>query len=247
VNAWRARRSEVETRRARAGYGGNVTFIDHQIGRLLYELRRNPEAWHNTFIVFTSDHGDMLGDHHLWRKTYAYEGSARVPMIVRAPQSWGWPRGQVLSQVVEIRDIMPTFLEAAGLAIPDTVDGQSMVPLVRGEPETPWRQWLLGEHDWCYSHEQANYFVTDGRWKHIWFPYLGTQQLFDLASDPGECRDLSADHGHREQLAACREVMVRELAARDCGLVRDGQLAALTQDEVVKSPHLGRYGCEELP
>ena len=244
VNAWRSRRSPEEIRRARACYYGSVTFIDHQIGRLLYEMRHHHrEAWQNTLILFLADHGDMQGDHHLWRKTYAYEGSARIPFLVRPPAAWGWERGQVLDHVVEIRDVMPTFLDAAGVAIPDTVDGRSLLPLAQGHTETPWRDCLLGEHDWCYSHEQANTFVTDGRWKFIWFPYLGTEQLFDLAADPGECRNLAGHPDHAETLAVWRARMVRELEPRECGLVRNGRLVQLTTDQVVKSPHLYHYGC----
>lgn len=246
VNAWRSHRSEEEIRRARACYYGSVTFIDHQVGRFLHELRRQcPEAWRNCLIIFTSDHGDMLGDHHLWRKTYAYDGSARIPMIVRPPLDWDCPRGQVLDHVVELRDIMPTFLQAAGLDIPDTVDGSSMAPLVRGDACAPWREHLVGEHDWCYSHEQANYYVTDGRWKYIWFPYLGTEQLFDRASDPGECRDLSGDPGAAGQLEHWRGVLTAELDARGCGLVEGGRLVRLPLDHAVRSPHLYRYGCRE--
>ncbi len=244
VNAWRTRRTDLEIARARACYAGNVTFIDHQIGRLLYELRQHHrEALANTLIVFTADHGDMLGDHHLWRKTYAYEGSSRIPLIVAAPRSWGWPVGQVVEHVTEHRDLMPTFLEAAGLSIPDTVDGMSLLPLVSGQADPPWRETLLGEHDWCYSHEQANFYLTDGNVKYIWFPYLGTEQCFDLQADPGECHDLAAVPGSQARVAAWRERMVAELAARDCGLVRDGKLVPLGLDQVVKSPHLGRYGC----
>ena len=264
TNAWRSHRSDREIQRARACYYGNVTFIDHQIGRLIYELRREaPEVWRNTLIIFTSDHGDMLGDHHLWRKTYAYEGSARIPMTVRPPLTWDCPRGQVRDEVVELRDVMPTFLEAAGVAIPETVDGMSMMPLVGGDildppagPGSPgpreassrvtganWRECLLGEHDWCYSHEQANYYLTDGRYKYIWFPYLGTEQLFDRAVDPGEEHDLAPDPAGAEQLARWRQVMVDELAARDCGLVADGKLVTLPLDVAIHSPHLYKYGC----
>ena len=71
-----------------------------------------------------------------WRKTYAYEGSAHIPFIVRPPASWGWPRGQVLDHVVEIRDVMPTLLEA-GVRVPETVDGSSLPPLVQGGQKRP--------------------------------------------------------------------------------------------------------------
>jgi arylsulfatase A-like enzyme len=258
TNAWRSHRADHEIRRARACYYGSVTFIDHQIGRVIYELRRHaPEVWRNTLVIMTSDHGDMLGDHHLWRKTYAYEGSARIPMIVRPPMTWDCPRGQALGQVVELRDVMPTFLEAAGVPIPETVDGMSMLPLVGrvgrdildrpagpgcpGPRATRWREYLLGEHDWCYSHEQANYYVTDGRYKYLWFPYLGTEQLFDRSTDPGEERDLSA--AAPEETKRWRDVLIKELAARDCGLVEDGQLVQLPLDQAIRSPHLYTYGC----
>lgn len=268
TNAWRSHRTEAEIQRARACYYGNVTFIDHQVGRLLYELRhRYPEEHRNTFIIFTSDHGDMLGDHHLWRKTYAYDGSARIPMIVRPPLCWDAPRGQVRDEVVELRDVMPTFLAAAGVEAPETVDGQSMMPLAQGTPSTAaraaspagageaacptgaedvvaWRSHLVGEHDWCYSHEQANYYVTDGRWKYVWFPYLGTEQLFDRGEDPGEEQDLVTAGQGGDELAKWRQVMVEELAARDCGLVEDGKLVKLSLDYAVRSPNLYTYGCK---
>ncbi|MDF2653473.1 MAG: sulfatase, partial [Paenibacillus sp.] len=83
-DTWRGKRSDEEIRRARAGYYGSITHIDHQIGRLLTELSSMGQL-DNTMIVFTSDHGDMLGDHHLWRKTYAYEGSTHIPLIIRLP------------------------------------------------------------------------------------------------------------------------------------------------------------------
>src|SRR5690606_11014000 len=141
--------------------------------RVLYEMqRKHASALRNTLIVFLSDHGDMMGDHFLWRKTYAYEGSARIPMIVRLPDTWDAPRGRVDDDhVVEIQDVMPTLLDAAGVSIPDTVDGRSMLPLTRAE-NADWRPWLHGQHVRCYRHEQANHFLTDGRDKYIWFPHV---------------------------------------------------------------------------
>lgn len=191
VNAPRSRRSRTETRRARAGYYGNITFIDHQIGRYLYELRHHDrETFENTMVVFTSDHGDMMGDHHHWRKTYAYEGSARVPMIVAPPLAWGKREGRVSEAPVEMRDILPTLLEAAGAEIPESVDGGSMLPLCEGNEEG-WREFVQGEHSNCYTHEEGMQYVTDGREKYIWFHHTGREQFFDLQSDPLECKDLS--------------------------------------------------------
>ncbi len=237
TDAWRSKRPAVDIRRARQGYYGSVSFIDHQIGRLFYHMQKTcPEAYANTLIIFLSDHGDMLGDHHLWRKTYAYEGSARVPMIVRPPMTWDVPRGQVRQEVVELRDLMPTMLEAAGVSIPDTVTGQSMLPLSQGK-NVSWRDYLQGEHVWCYSHEQANMYMTDGREKYIWFPYLGKEQYFDLTTDPRELNDRSGDGAYESKVTALRQRLIGILEARGCGCAVDGKLRTLGLDELITSPN----------
>ena len=102
----------AETAISRRCYYGSVSFIDEQVGRILEALDRR--GWlENTVILYTSDHGDMTGDHHLWRKTYAYEGSARIPMLLRLPKGLAaGPRGAAAPQPVELRDILPTFLDA---------------------------------------------------------------------------------------------------------------------------------------
>ncbi len=249
VNAWRGRRTAVEIHRARQCYYGSITFIDHQIGRLIEAVKRNhPAAWNNTWVVFLSDHGDMLGDHHLWRKTYAYEGSARVPLIVRPPDNWTGSRGQVRDEVVELRDLMPTLLDAAGAETPGTVDGQSMLPLVRGDADPSWRQVLHGEHCPCYSHEQAMHYLTDGRTKYIWLPYLGREQLFDLVEDPGETRDLASGPAPHPSLAAWRRQLVsifeqRQSEMPEYPLVRDGNLVVPAPGVRYFSPHYGRRAC----
>jgi choline-sulfatase len=243
VNAWRGRRTEAQIRRARACYYGSISFIDSQISRLSDDFKRTQiEAWRNTLIIFCSDHGEMLGDHNLWRKTYAYEGSARIPMIVRPPDSWDVPRGDVRDEVVELRDVMPTFLEAAGLPVPDTCDGVSMLPLARGErPE--WRTYLQGEHSRAYSEEQAMFYLTDGREKYIWFPYLGTEQFFDLTTDPGECHDLSAREDLQQRVSAWRGRLTRELCARNSDMVRDGRLVTQSSGQAWTSTNYGRFAC----
>ena len=206
--------------RARAAYYAYLAFLDAQIGRLLENMNRGG-LLAPTLAIFTSDHGEMLGDHHLWRKTYAYEASARVPFIVTPPASMQVERNVELEQVVGWEDIMPSFLEAAGTAIPDTVEGRSILPLLRGDSDG-WRAHYHGEHSPCYHPENANQFLTDGRWKYIWNPISGEEQLFHLAEDPDECRDLAADDAFADRLEEWRRHMVRELAGRDEGL-SDGQ------------------------
>lgn len=249
TDAWNSRRKPHEIQRARAAYYGNISFIDDQIGRLLGHLKkRHGQALRDTLIIFCSDHGDMLGDHHLWRKTYGFEGSARIPMIVTPPQSWtDAPRGQVCDQVVELRDVMPTMLHGAGQNVPDTCQGQSMIPMVMGQEPEQWRARLLGEYTRGYAPEAASHFLTDGKVKYIWFHHTGMELLFDLVADPKETRNLATVPQQAELLNTWRQHMVDELTARqqeapDYPLVRDGKLVTVTRDVKISSPHLGRFG-----
>jgi arylsulfatase A-like enzyme len=224
-NAWRGRMTPEQVHRARAGYYGEITFIDTQIGRLMNWMQREmPRVLANTWFVFTSDHGDMQGDHNLWRKTYAYEGSARIPFLVVPPPAAGRPQRAIADEVVELRDVMPTLLEAAGLPIPETVDGRSLLPLLAA-PASDWRTYIHGEHCTCYSAEQEMQFVTDGRRKFIWLPRIGREQFFNLDDDPGETRDLIDDPAWQDEIARWRGYLVRELDERDCGWVVDGKLS----------------------
>ena len=110
---------------------------------------------------------------------------------------------------------MPTFLAAADAPIPETVEGRSLLPLL-ADGDAEWRPYYHGEHSPCYHPENANQFLTDQRWKYIWNPVTGEEQLFDLEADPCECRDLSTSE--KGELARWRSRMVAELAGREEGL-----------------------------
>ena len=114
---------------------------------------------------------------------------------------------------------MTTFLDVAGTEIPDTVEGRSVLPLLRGEADG-WRDVYHGEHSPCYHPENANQFLTDRDWKYIWNPINGEEQLFNLADDPEECHDLSASES--QTLVRWRDRMVEKLADRSEGL-SDGE------------------------
>ena len=105
----------------------------------------------DTLFVFCSDHGDMLGDHHLHRKTYAFEGSARIPFVVGYPRGFGGPTG-TCDRVVGLQDVMPTVLDVLGLPAPEGMTGRSVLEAARGEA---WREFLHGEHSPCYAAEPA--------------------------------------------------------------------------------------------
>ena len=235
-NAWRGHMTSKQIHRARSGYYGEISFIDTQIGRLMNWMRRfQRQTFQNTWFAFISDHGDMQGDHNLWRKTYAYEGSSRIPFIIAPPAAITRPKRKVAGEVVELRDIMPTLLEAAGLPVPAIVDGRSLLPVME-ESQSNWRPYIHGEHCTCYSEEQEMQYITDGRRKFIWLPRIDQEQFFDLEQDPAELNDLIRDPGRHDEIETWRNYLVQELDQRNCGWVRDGKLFC-PPDEPLVSPY----------
>lgn len=199
--------------RALAGYYALITHADHQIGRLLQALNEYGEL-QNTIILFTSDHGDMMGDHNLFRKALPYEGSARVPFLLNDPGNiLGLKKGMVSEQVVEMRDVMPTILEAAGLPAPASVEGCSVLPLARGDA-CQWRSYLHGEH--AYG-RQSNHWITDGKKKYIWYSQTGEEQFFDLLDDPQELHHAIQDEAQQQAAQCFRTILIEELAGREEG------------------------------
>jgi len=208
-------------RRARAGYYGAMAHVDQQIGRFLELLEQSGEA-ENTIVVFTSDHGEMLGDHDIYRKAVPYEGSARVPLIVADAPTRASVRREVSAELAELRDVMPTLLELAGVDVPASVDGRSLAPVVSGaDAAVEPRAWLHGEHVYW---GQSLHWVTDGTHKYIWGSGEGVEQLFDLAADPGEAHDLVGARSAPDVLERCRAALVDALRDRPEGFVVDGAL-----------------------
>jgi len=235
VNAWQGRRTDEEIAQARAGYYGSVTHIDHQIGRLINFLQRSGQ-YEDTIILFTSDHGDMLGDHNLWRKTYAYEGSAHIPFLIRLPKELRENAPRICDVPVTLYDILPTVLGLVGLPIPEAVDGLDLSGLMRGETECS-RKYLHGEHCTCYAERQETQYLTDGLWKYIWLPRVGEEQLFNLKNDPCENNDLASDAAYADELALWRGRMVEILSKRDCGLTDGDHLVCQAGCGPIISPH----------
>ena len=208
----------------RKHYYAAITFVDEQIGRIIEALKEKG-IYDNTLICFISDHGDMMGDHNHWRKTYAYEGSAAIPFIVKFPKSIGTVRkpGEKIENPVELRDLLPTFLDVNGIATPEDMDGSSLVSLV-SEEKPEWRRWIDMEHSACYKAKSDWCSLTDGKLKYIWFQCSGEEQLFDLQKDPDEQVELSKNKKYQKQLKELRAAMVNHLAERGEEWVKDGQL-----------------------
>ncbi|MDQ8738771.1 arylsulfatase [Paenibacillus sp. LHD-38] len=208
--------------RARAAYYGLITHLDEQIGRLINALQEYG-VLNDTLILFTSDHGELMGDHHAFRKSLPYEGSAKVPFLLYDPSGrFGFANGSRVDNVVELRDIMPTLLDAACAPIPATVEGASVLPLCRKE-QTEWRSYIHGEH--VYG-ARSHHYVTDGKEKYIWFSQTGEEQFFDLRTDPQELINAVCDADASARVAVWRDRVVQELEEREEGYVSGGQLVA---------------------
>ena len=216
---------EGETlRAAQAGYFGLIEQIDSRISSLIRDFKaRSEKAGRPWVIVVAADHGEMLGDHGYFRKCEPYEGSANIPFIICGSPALGFKRGLRIKQPVCLEDIMPTLLALVGAKCPALVDGVNLVPALRGRHEAI-RQWLHFEHSPCYSKQQAFHALADGRFKYIWRPTDGTEQLFDLDEDPREQHDLSKDASHRVTLEQWRARLVQRLADRPEGFSHEGRL-----------------------
>jgi len=231
--SWQGDFGEEQACRSRRGYYGSISFIDEQVGRILSTLDKRGML-DDTLIIFTADHGDMTGDHHLWRKSYPYESSARIPFIVRPPKGFSPVRGATFRHPVELRDILPTCLDSAGVTMPGNLDGRSVLDIFRNE-KAPWRDSIDLEHDVCYSPENHWNALTDGRYKYIYYAPTGEEQLFDLVDDPGEEHDLARENGKKPLVRDWRGRMIGQLAERGEPFVVNGDLG-IRKERMLYSP-----------
>lgn len=168
-----------------SAYYAAVSFMDQQVGRILAELDRL-DLRKNTAIVFTSDHGYHLGEHGFWQKSNLHEEVLRVPLIISAP---GFHPGRSRS-IVELVDLFPTLSELAGLEIPASVQGSSLVPVLRDPTATV----KVGALSFNKGHS-----LRTGRWHYMRYTD-GTTELYDMQHDPHEFRNLAAQTAHRRTL-----------------------------------------------
>lgn len=196
-------------------YTGLVQEIDDQLGRL-WEVLDKLERWKDTLVIFTSDHGDFLGDHWLGEKEHFYDTVQRIPYLVYDPDpAADATRGTRDARFVEAIDTVPTILDALGLP-PRTerVEGHSLLPLTRGETPAAWRDAVFSELDYAFRParlllgrapgECRAWMVRTADWKYVhWLDY--PPQLFDLRNDPNEFVDLGDDGAHAATRAAMQE------------------------------------------
>ena len=210
-------------RTVRPAYQGLIHQLDDHLGRL-FDYMDGAGLMKNTLIVFTSDHGDLLGDHWLGEKELFYDAVQRVPCIVMDPDARAnVTRGTVDARFVEAVDMVPTFLEALGVAgAPERLEGHSLLPLLRGKT-TPWREAVFSELD--YSFRQARlllnktpqqaraYSLRTTHWRYVYW-LDEPEQLFDLENDPNELIDLGREALHVTTREALRTQLLDSLARR---------------------------------
>lgn len=217
----------------RKHYYASISFIDEQIGKIIESLKKKG-MYENSIICFTADHGDMMGDHYHWRKTYPYQGSAGIPFIVKWParHTLPLPTAGKCPKAVELMDFLPTFLELAGGTIPTDMDGLSLRKAALGEE---WREYLCLEHARIYSNDNYWGAITNGRYKYIWNWSLGTDQFFDMDTDPLEKNNLIHSTEHQTKIQAMREAFAKAMSERGEQWVKDGKLLKLDQ-KILYSP-----------
>lgn len=190
-------------------YMGLITQLDDEIGRLMAYLEQSGQM-DNTLIVFTSDHGDYLGDHWLGEKELFHEASVKIPLIIVDPSSDAdATRGSISDALVEAIDLVPTFVEAAGgKPRGEILEGHSLMPILHGDP-TPLRKNVISEYDYSFriARKMLNQPVADSRLAMIFdgrFKLIHAEgfrpMLYDLEADPDEFIDLGEEPQMLDQI-----------------------------------------------
>ncbi len=183
-------------RRARAAYYALISYFDEKIGELLDALEDSGQI-DNTVIIHLSDHGDMNGEHGMWRKSNFYEASARVPLQVVWPGRVGG--GQRLSEVVSLVDVTATICDIAGDDCDLPLDGDSLLPLLTGS-DPDWKDEAFCEY-LAHGNDRPNAMLRRGRYK-LNYSWGEPVSLFDIVADPDEFNDLAQAPDHQEVIAA---------------------------------------------
>ncbi|WP_460463988.1 sulfatase-like hydrolase/transferase [Arthrobacter pigmenti] len=236
---------DEDVRRTVAAYYGMITAMDAMIGRIIDELKAEG-LYDNTYIIYTSDHGESLGEHGLFYKQCSYEGSVGIPLIVKGPDL---PAGQVRDNPVSLVDLYPTVLDMAGLDVEPDRRGTSWLPLIRDEA-TARPEWVFAEHHGNFF-KDSWYMIRLRDYKYTYYCHE-RPTLYNVHHDPHEMQDLAGDARYAPVLAECEMVLRSVLdpeavalrAKRDLGLIGpDGEdyTTFLTVEDLRKGRNEGRF------
>jgi choline-sulfatase len=182
-----------------AAYYGCVEWVDQNIGQVLEVLEYLGLA-DNTIVIYTSDHGEMGTEHGSWQKMVFFEASVRVPLLIRWP---GNIKPQQTDLLTGLLDLFPTLCEAAGLEIPESCEGIHLLPSLSGS-QTPERDHIFSETVLLKQPRMAGCMIRQGNWKFNY--YLDeSSELYDLAADPDETENLTANGNHAETVKELKE------------------------------------------
>ncbi len=210
----RANRTKPEWQaylKRRAHFLACNSYIDHEIGRILNELDRSHAD--DTTVIYTSDHGDMMGAHGLQGKgPMMYEEVIHVPLIIRSPSA---PAGHVTEAVVSHLDILPTMLELGGIEIPECLHGKSLVPLLRNPATRVHETVFSGFHRYAINHDDWGEFypircVMDGRYKLV-INLFDLDEFYDLQEDPGEMINRIEDSACTRERNRLHDILLEEM------------------------------------
>jgi N-acetylglucosamine-6-sulfatase len=195
-------------------YMETLLAVDDSVGRVIDALKRKG-LLDSTLVIYMGDNGYAWGEHGMVDKRSAYEESMRIPMVVHCPEII--IRGTTVEKMVANIDIAPTIFEAAGLAPPSSLDGQSFLPLLRGE-SVPWRDKLLYEYywEWNFPMTPTIHAMRTDRYKYI-RPYglWDIAELYDLQSDPAEIINLIDSERHQQVAKDLKQQMFQVLKETD--------------------------------
>lgn len=205
-------------RRAIAHYYGCISLIDHWVGRILRTFEEEGIE-DRTIVVFTSDHGALLGEHGLaWHGLKAmYDEQVRVPLIMRGP---GIPSGTVMDALVESLDLTATFLEWAGVEEHPGMAGGSLIPIVRDEDPRGRRtvhcegcvfEYPLKDGEEIFLGTERRIMHLEGKWKYIYSDEEEYQELYNLKEDPEEKENLAGEKGYSDLIAKFKEDILKWL------------------------------------
>jgi choline-sulfatase len=198
-------------KKGRELYYGLTEWMDDEVGKVLAALAAN-QATTNTLVIYTTDHGENMGEHGLWWKNALYDQAARVPLIVSYPARW--PGGQRRAGACSLVDVVQTIAEVGGARTPGDWDGDSLVPWL-DRPNGPWKDLAVSEY---YAHNIASGYamIRSGHYKYVYHTapdaeHPAQREFYDLQADPGEFHNLASQPDQKARVRKLHAALVKEL------------------------------------
>ena len=231
--------SKEEVLKTRAIYYAMCAEVDAMVGEIMEEMNRLGLA-DNTYFIFSSDHGENNMEHRQFYKMNMYESSARVPLVVAGP---GVKQGVIADNIVSLIDIYPTLMEMANVKCPGGLDGESLMPLLRGKTNKS-RDWALAMFTGSSSNTSM-FMLRKDDWKYIAYPGY-EPQLFNMAKDPDEIHNLNRTETEvvKQLDAELRQILDYDEVHKRV-LSYDRRSFMQWRDKVKAKPiHLNEYGAD---